>query len=53
MFTDKDKFPIPIAHNGFRTRIEIENYVNKVKYSDEDKDNVKYSNIRCAIHGVE
>lgn len=30
----------------------IENYVNKVKYSDEDKDNVKYSNIRCAIHGV-
>ena len=31
----------------------IENYVNKVKYSDEDKDNVKYSNIRCAIHGVE
>ena len=31
MFTDKDKFPIPIAHNGFRTRIEIENYVNKLK----------------------
>ena len=31
MFTDKDKFPIPVAHNGFRTRIEIENYVNKLK----------------------
>ena len=31
MFTDKDKFPIPIAHNGFKTRIEIENYVNKLK----------------------
>ncbi len=31
----------------------IEKDVNKVKYSDEDKDNVKYSNIRCAIHGVE
>lgn len=31
----------------------IENYVNKVKYSDEDKDNVKYSSIRCTIQGVE
>lgn len=31
----------------------IENYVNKVKYSDEDKDNMKYSNIRCAIRCVE
>ena len=31
MFMDEDKFPIPVAHNGFRTRIEIENYVNKLK----------------------
>ena len=31
MFIDEDKLPIPIAHNGFRTRIEIENYVNKLK----------------------
>ena len=31
MFIDEDKFPIPVAHNGFRTRIEIENYVNKLK----------------------
>ena len=31
MFMDEDKFPIPVAHNGFRTRIEIENYVNEVK----------------------
>ena len=31
MFMDEDEFPIPVAHNGFRTRIEIENYVNEVK----------------------
>ena len=31
MFMDENKFPIPVAHNGFRTRIEIENYVNKLK----------------------
>ena len=31
MFMDEDKFPIPLAHNSFRTRIEIENYVNKLK----------------------
>ena len=31
----------------------IENYVNKGKYSDEDKNNMMYSNIRCAIRGVE
>ena len=31
MFMDEDKFPIPVADNGFRTRIEIENYVNKLK----------------------
>jgi len=31
MFMDEDKFSIPVAHNGFRTRIEIENYVNKLK----------------------
>ena len=31
VFIDEDKLPIPIAHNGFRTRIEIENYVNKLK----------------------
>lgn len=31
MFIDEDKLPIPIAHNAFRTRIEIENYVNKLK----------------------
>lgn len=31
----------------------IENYVNKVKYSDDDKDNTKYSNINCAIRSVE
>ena len=31
VFMDEDKFPIPVAHNGFRTRIEIENYVNKLK----------------------
>ena len=31
MFMDEDKFPIPVAHNGFRTRIEIGNYVNKLK----------------------
>lgn len=31
----------------------IENYVNKAKYIDNDKDSMKYSNIRCAIHGVE
>ena len=30
MFMDEDKFPIPVAHNGFRTRIEIENYVNRI-----------------------
>ena len=30
MFKDEDKFPIPVAHNGFRTRIEIENYFNKI-----------------------
>ena len=29
MFIDEDK--LPIAHNGFRTRIEIEKYVNKLK----------------------
>ena len=31
MFMDEDKFSIPVAHNGFSTRIEIENYVNKLK----------------------
>ena len=31
MFMDEDKCPIPVAHNGFKTRIEIENYVNKLK----------------------
>ena len=31
MFIDEDKFPIPVAYNGFRTRIEIENYVNNLK----------------------
>ncbi len=31
----------------------IENYINKVKYSDDDKDNTKYFNIRCAIRGEE
>mgnify|MGYP004616072159 CR=1 FL=1 len=31
MFMDEDKIPIPVAHNGFRNRIEIENYVNKLK----------------------
>ena len=31
MFMDENKFPIPVAHNCFRTRIEIENYVNKLK----------------------
>ena len=31
MFIDEDKLPIPIAHNDFRTRIKIENYVNKLK----------------------
>ncbi len=28
---DEDKFPIPVAHNGFKTKIEIENYFNKLK----------------------
>lgn len=31
MFIDEDKLPIPVAYNGFRTRIEIENYVNNLK----------------------
>ena len=31
MFIDEDKFPIHVAQNGFRTRIEIENYVNNFK----------------------
>lgn len=31
----------------------IENYVNKAKYIDNDKDSMKYSNISCAIRGVE
>ena len=31
MFIDEDKLSIPIAHNGFRTRIEIEKYVNKLR----------------------
>ena len=31
VFIDEDKLPIPTSHNGFRTRIEIENYVNKLK----------------------
>ena len=31
MFIDEDKFPIPVAHNGFKTKIEIENYFNKLK----------------------
>ena len=31
MLMDEDKFLIPVAHNGFRTRIKIENYVNKLK----------------------
>ena len=28
MFIDEDKFPIPVAHNGFRTRIEIIMLIN-------------------------
>ena len=31
MFIAEDKLPIPVSHNGFRTRIEIENYVNNLK----------------------
>ncbi len=31
MFMDEKKFPIPVAHNGFSTRSEIEEYVNKLK----------------------
>lgn len=27
MFIDEDKFPIPVAHNGFRTKIEIKRIV--------------------------
>ena len=42
MFMDEDKFPIPVAHNGFRTRIEIENYVNEVK-PNKDFTNLSYT----------
>ena len=31
IFVDEDELPIPVTHNGFRTRLEIENYVNKLK----------------------
>ena len=31
IFEEENHFPIPTAHNGFRTRIEIERYVNKLK----------------------
>ena len=28
---DEDKFPIPVAHNGFRTKFEIKNCINNLK----------------------
>ena len=31
MFIDEGKLPIPVSHNGLRTRSEIENYVNNLK----------------------
>lgn len=30
-FVDDDDYPIPMAHNGFRTRLQINEYVNKLK----------------------
>ena len=28
---NEDKFPIPVAHNGFRIRFEIKNCINNLK----------------------
>ena len=33
IFEEENNLPIPTAHNGFRTRLEIENYINKLKES--------------------
>ena len=37
MFIDEGKLPIPVSHNGLRTRSEIEKIIRIIPIKDDDK----------------